>query len=154
MWHSRLWGGLHDSSIPHLGMQQAPKTIQCPLQKHKTKTLSPEWNEQFHFLVQEPKTQDLRLQVYDWDGVHFKVCFRLVSNEWYQIFIYFQKDLWERQRAFLQITQEHQDDGILGFRSLCYLFKGPQRPPRGRLKWPSGLLVGFHDAFIAPSWCH
>ena len=43
------------------------------LQSHKTKTLNPSWNESFHFLVQEPKTQFMRLQVYDWDGIHLKV---------------------------------------------------------------------------------
>lgn len=42
-------------------------------QKHKKKTLNPEWNETFYLLVQEPKTQAVRLQVYDWDGIHLKV---------------------------------------------------------------------------------
>ena len=51
----------------------------CPscLQHHQRKTLNPTFNATYHFLVQEPKTQALRLQVYDWDGVHFKVGTRL-----------------------------------------------------------------------------
>ena len=44
----------------------------CVAQHHKKKTLNPTWNEHFHLLVQEPKTQAVRLQVYDWDGIHLK----------------------------------------------------------------------------------
>lgn len=43
------------------------------VQHHKKKTLNPTWNEHFHLLVQEPKTQAVRLQVYDWDGLHLQV---------------------------------------------------------------------------------
>ena len=44
----------------------------CVAQHHKKKTLHPTWNEHFHLLVQEPKTQAVRVQVYDWDGIHLK----------------------------------------------------------------------------------
>ncbi len=35
----------------------------------KKDTLNPEWNETFKFLVQDPKSQSLEIQVYDWDKV-------------------------------------------------------------------------------------
>ena len=37
------------------------------------KTLEPEWGETFHVLVQEPTTQDLKVELYDWDGISFAV---------------------------------------------------------------------------------
>lgn len=46
---------------------------------HKRKTLNPSFNATFHLLVQEPKTQAVRLQVYDWDGVHFKEVFSTIN---------------------------------------------------------------------------
>ena len=48
---------------------------QCVVQKTKKKTLHPQWNEDLHMLVQEPKTQVMRCQVYDWDGINVKVLF-------------------------------------------------------------------------------
>ena len=45
------------------------------LQTHKKNTLDPKWsNEDFWLLVQEPKTQMLRIQVYDRDNINLKVC--------------------------------------------------------------------------------
>ncbi|KAL8130617.1 hypothetical protein V2J09_019772 [Rumex salicifolius] len=35
----------------------------------KMRTLNPEWNEDFKFIVNDPETQSLQLQVYDWDKV-------------------------------------------------------------------------------------
>lgn len=35
----------------------------------KKNTLNPEWNETFKLLVQDPKSQSLEIQVYDWDKV-------------------------------------------------------------------------------------
>jgi Ca2+-dependent lipid-binding protein len=35
----------------------------------KMSTLNPEWNETFKLLVQDPKSQSLELQVFDWEKV-------------------------------------------------------------------------------------
>ena len=32
-------------------------------------TLNPEWNETFKLLVQDPKSQSLELQIFDWEKV-------------------------------------------------------------------------------------
>jgi Ca2+-dependent lipid-binding protein len=41
--------------------------------KIQKKTLSPEWGETFHVLVQEPTTQDLKVVMYNWEGVSLSV---------------------------------------------------------------------------------
>ena len=35
----------------------------------KHSTLSPEWNEEFNFVIRDPETQALELMVYDWEKV-------------------------------------------------------------------------------------
>lgn len=35
----------------------------------KHKTLSPEWNEEFHMAIRDPGTQALEIMVYDWEKV-------------------------------------------------------------------------------------
>lgn len=37
----------------------------------KHKNLNPEWNEEFTFVVKDPETQVLELDVYDWEQVLF-----------------------------------------------------------------------------------
>ncbi|CAK9234286.1 unnamed protein product [Sphagnum troendelagicum] len=46
----------------------------------KMNTLSPEWNETFKLLVQDPKSQSLQLHVYDWDrvGTHQRMGIQIV----------------------------------------------------------------------------
>ena len=42
------------------------------LQDHKKNTLTPTWNERKWLMVQEPKTQPLRVEVFDWDRINAK----------------------------------------------------------------------------------
>lgn len=50
----------------------------------KMNTLSPEWNETFKLLVQDPKSQSLQLHVYDWDRVSLIfVPLKLLENLWH-----------------------------------------------------------------------
>ena len=42
------------------------------LQDHKKNTLTPVWNERKWLMVQEPQTQDLRIEVFDWDRINVK----------------------------------------------------------------------------------
>ena len=42
------------------------------LQDHKKNTLAPVWNQRKWLMVQEPKTQDLRVEMFDYDRIHLK----------------------------------------------------------------------------------
>ncbi len=42
------------------------------MQDHKKNTLTPTWNERKWLMVQEPQTQDLRIEVFDWDRINAK----------------------------------------------------------------------------------
>jgi Ca2+-dependent lipid-binding protein len=55
-------------------------TLMSKKTKTKMNTLSPEWNETFKFLVQDPKSQSLQLHVYDWDrvGTHQRMGIQIV----------------------------------------------------------------------------
>lgn len=44
------------------------------LQERQKKTLTPNWDEDKWLLVQEPKTQAMRLQCFDHDALNVKVC--------------------------------------------------------------------------------
>ena len=44
------------------------------LQERQKKTLTPTWDEDKWLLVQEPKTQAMRLQCFDHDTLNVKVC--------------------------------------------------------------------------------
>lgn len=41
-------------------------------QEHKKNTLTPVWNERKWLMVQEPQTQDLRVELFDWDRINAK----------------------------------------------------------------------------------
>ena len=43
------------------------------MQEHQKKTLNPTWNEDKWLLVQEPKTQAMRVQMFDHDVMNLKV---------------------------------------------------------------------------------
>ena len=43
------------------------------MQHHKSRTLDPKWGEVKYCLVQEPKTQNLRVEVHDFDVVNISV---------------------------------------------------------------------------------
>lgn len=47
-------------------------SLSALLQEHKKNTLTPRWDERKWLMVQEPKTQDLRVEVFDWDRVNVK----------------------------------------------------------------------------------
>lgn len=49
---------------------QLVNTVLSKTTRTKMNTLSPEWNETFKLLVQDPKSQSLELQVFDWEKVH------------------------------------------------------------------------------------
>lgn len=48
---------------------QLVNTVLSKTTRTKMSTLNPEWNESFKLLVQDPKSQSLELQVYDWEKV-------------------------------------------------------------------------------------
>jgi len=48
---------------------QLVNTLMSKKTHTKKSTLNPEWNETFKLLVQDPKSQSLEIQVYDWDKV-------------------------------------------------------------------------------------
>lgn len=48
---------------------QLVKTMMSKTTTQKMNTLNPVWNETFKLLVQDPKSQSLELQVYDWEKV-------------------------------------------------------------------------------------
>ena len=52
----------------------APRDMCCSLQERCKKTLTPNWDEDKWLLVQEPKTQAMRLQCFDHDALNVKVC--------------------------------------------------------------------------------
>jgi Ca2+-dependent lipid-binding protein len=59
-------------------------TLMSKKTKTKMNTLSPEWNETFKLLVQDPKSQSLQLHVYDWDRVSLIfVPVKLLENLWH-----------------------------------------------------------------------
>lgn len=58
----------------------------------KKRTLAPVWNETLFVLVQEPRTQSLRVEMFDWDAINLTVsearhvssesCWPLVCSLW------------------------------------------------------------------------
>jgi Ca2+-dependent lipid-binding protein len=59
---------------------QLVNTVLSKTTRTKMNTLSPEWNETFKLLVQDPKSQSLELQVFDWEkiGAHDKLGMQIV----------------------------------------------------------------------------
>ena len=55
-------------SDPYVKIQLV-NTVLSKTTRTKMSTLNPEWNETFKLLVQDPKSQSLELQVYDWEKV-------------------------------------------------------------------------------------
>jgi Ca2+-dependent lipid-binding protein len=47
--------------------------LECGAQEVQKKTLTPKWDEDKWLLVQEPKTQVMRAQVFDHDLINLKV---------------------------------------------------------------------------------
>lgn len=56
-------------SDPYVKVQLV-NTIHSKKTTHKLSTLNPVWNEVVKLTIQDPKTQSLELQVFDWDKVH------------------------------------------------------------------------------------
>jgi len=62
------WGGA--ASDPFISMWSNPeRRVETRVIKN---TLAPEWEETFHILVQEPGTQKLKIELYDYDAVNIK----------------------------------------------------------------------------------
>jgi len=59
---------------------QLVKTVMSKTTTTKMSTLNPVWNETFKLLVQDPKSQSLELQVFDWEkiGAHEKMGMQIV----------------------------------------------------------------------------
>ncbi|KAG8389864.1 hypothetical protein BUALT_Bualt01G0023100 [Buddleja alternifolia] len=56
-------------SDPYVKLKLSDDKLHSKKTTVKFKTLNPEWNEEFTFVVKEPETQVLKLNVYDWDQV-------------------------------------------------------------------------------------
>ncbi|XP_017188135.2 synaptotagmin-3-like isoform X2 [Malus domestica] len=68
------------SSDPYVKLSLTGDGLPAKKTTIKKKNLNPEWNEKFKLLVKDPKTQLLRLQVFDWDkvGGHDRIGMQLV----------------------------------------------------------------------------
>ncbi|KAB2595992.1 synaptotagmin-3-like [Pyrus ussuriensis x Pyrus communis] len=68
------------SSDPYVKLSLTGDGLPAKKTTIKKKNLNPEWNEKFKFLVKDPKTQLLQLQVFDWDkvGGHDRIGMQLV----------------------------------------------------------------------------
>jgi Ca2+-dependent lipid-binding protein len=66
-------------SDPYVKIQLV-NTVFSKTTRTKLSTLNPEWNETFKLLVQDPKSQSLELQVFDWEkiGAHEKMGMQIV----------------------------------------------------------------------------
>jgi Ca2+-dependent lipid-binding protein len=66
-------------SDPYVKIQLV-NTVFSKTTRTKMSTLNPEWNEAFKLLVQDPKSQSLELQVFDWEkiGAHEKLGMQIV----------------------------------------------------------------------------
>ena len=57
------------ASDPYVKLHLSGERLPAKRTTVKRKTLNPEWNENFKFIVRDPHTQVLELHVYDWDKV-------------------------------------------------------------------------------------
>ncbi|KAG0599285.1 hypothetical protein M758_12G140300 [Ceratodon purpureus] len=66
-------------SDPYVKLQLV-NTVLSKTTRTKMSTLNPEWNETFKLLVQDPKSQSLELQIFDWEkiGAHEKMGMQIV----------------------------------------------------------------------------
>lgn len=67
LWNTVFVFGVTQDSV----LRRNFDTLVC-MQSHKKNTLTPRWDERKWLMVQEPKTQDLRVEVFDWDRVNVK----------------------------------------------------------------------------------
>ncbi|CBI20075.3 unnamed protein product, partial [Vitis vinifera] len=54
---------------PYVKLSLSGERLPAKKTSIKMKTLDPEWNEDFKLIVKDPKSQVLRLHVYDWEKV-------------------------------------------------------------------------------------
>ncbi|XP_031383535.1 synaptotagmin-3 isoform X2 [Punica granatum] len=68
------------ASDPYVKLSLTGERLPAKKTNVKRNNLNPEWNENFKFIVKDPSTQTLKLQVYDWDkvGGHDKLGMQLV----------------------------------------------------------------------------
>ncbi|KAI4351406.1 hypothetical protein L6164_005775 [Bauhinia variegata] len=68
------------TSDPYVKLSLSGDKLPAKKTTVKRRNLNPEWNEKFKFVVKDPQSQVLQLQVYDWDkvGGHDKLGMQLV----------------------------------------------------------------------------
>lgn len=73
--HKLLKKDLLGASDPYVKLSLTGEGLSAKKTTVKKKTLNPEWNENFKLVVKDPQSQVLRLQVFDWDKVHYLLPF-------------------------------------------------------------------------------
>ncbi|XP_028124276.1 synaptotagmin-1-like [Camellia sinensis] len=68
------------ASDPYVKLKLTEDKLPSKKTTVKPRNLNPEWNEEFNFVVKDPETQALELQVYDWEqvGKHEKMGMNVV----------------------------------------------------------------------------
>lgn len=69
--HKLLKMDLFGTSDPYVKLSLTGEKLPAKKTTIKMNNLNPEWNEKFKFIVTDPNTQVLHLEVYDWDKVFF-----------------------------------------------------------------------------------
>ncbi|KAK6115725.1 hypothetical protein DH2020_007994 [Rehmannia glutinosa] len=69
------------ASDPYVKLKLADDKLPAKQTSVKHNNLNPEWNEEFSFVVKDPQTQVLKLQVYDWEqvGSHDKMGLNVIQ---------------------------------------------------------------------------
>nr|XP_023897370.1 synaptotagmin-3 [Quercus suber]POE54782.1 synaptotagmin-3 [Quercus suber] len=78
--HKLLKMDIFGTSDPYVKLSLTGEKLPAKKTTIKMNNLNPEWNEKFKFIVTDPNTQVLHLEVYDWDkvGGHDKLGMQLV----------------------------------------------------------------------------
>ncbi|KAK7270330.1 hypothetical protein RIF29_23396 [Crotalaria pallida] len=78
--HRLLKMDLLGTSDPYVKLSLTGDKLPSKKTTIKRKNLNPEWNEKFKFVVKDPQSQVLQLQVYDWDkvGAHDRLGMQLI----------------------------------------------------------------------------
>lgn len=71
--HKLLKMDIFGTSDPYVKLSLTGEKLPAKKTSIKMNNLNPEWNEKFKFIVTDPNTQVLHLEVYDWDKVFFPV---------------------------------------------------------------------------------
>lgn len=63
------------ASDPYVKLRLSDDKLPSKKTTVKHKNLNPEWNEEFTFVIKDPETQVLELNVFDWEQVLVFSCF-------------------------------------------------------------------------------